>query len=207
MKHTIICIGRQYGSGGREISEKLAAELGVVCYDKLLVRQTAKELGLPVETVEQSDERPIGLGAMISGNWLADSAALQKAFYSEEQRIFEAERRTILELAEREDCVIVGRCASSILREEGYPVLSVFIYADADDRIARVAERNGLDERAARHHAKRVDRMRKLHFDFYSDTAWGEPESYDLMLSSSRYGVDGAVALIKAALEKEKENG
>ena len=110
-------------------------------------------------------------------------------------------KRQILELAEKGDCVIIGRCASAILRAAGYRPLSVFIYADSADRAKRIAARNNLDEKRALHKAQKVDRMRKHHFDFYADTLWGEPESYDLMLSSSEYGVSGAASVIASAKE------
>lgn len=200
MKNTIICIGRQYGSGGREVGEKLAERLGVVCYDKLLVGKTAKEAGLSTETVENDEEKPIGLCEMVSGNPFADSALLGAAFYSEKQRVFEAESKTILEIAEKGPCVIIGRCASSILRSAGYDVLSVFVYADMDDRAARIAERNHISTKAAIRKADKVDRMRKKYFDFYSETPWGEPTSYDLMISSSRYGIDGTADVIAKAV-------
>jgi len=200
MKSTIICIGRQYGSGGREIGEKLARQLGVVCYDKLIIGQTAKESGIAAETVECEEEKPIGLCEMVSGNPFADSAALGEAFYSEKQRVFEAETKTILEIADKGPCVIIGRCASSILRGAGYDVLSVFIYADSDDRAARISARNGIGTKEAMHKAEKVDRMRKKYFDFYSDTPWGEPVSYDLMISSSRYGIDGTADVIAKAV-------
>lgn len=123
MKSTIICIGRQYGSGGREIGEKLAERLGVVCYDKLIIGQTAKEAGLSAATAESDEEKPIGLCEIVSGNPFADSALLGATFYSEKQRVFEAESKTILEIADKGPCGIIGRCASSILRGAGYDVL------------------------------------------------------------------------------------
>ena len=203
MKNSIICIGRQYGSGGREIGEKLAERLGVVCYDKLLIGQTAKEAGLSAEIVENDEEKPLGLSEIVSGNPFADSALLGAAFYSEKQRVFEAESKTILEIADRGPCVIIGRCASSILRGAGYDVLSVFVYADIDDRAKRIAARNNIDTKKAIHKIEKIDRLRKKYFDFYSDTPWGEPESYDLMISSSRYGIDGTADVIeKAASDK-----
>ena len=107
----------------------------------------------------------------------------------------------ILELAEKGGCVIIGRCASAILRAAGYHPLSVFVYADSADRAKRIAERNHLDEKRALHKVQKVDRKRKHHFDFYADTLWGEPESYDLMLSSSEYGIDGAASVIASAQE------
>ena len=80
MKGTIICISRQYGSGGREIGQRVAEQLGVVCYDKLLVQQTAKEAGISAETVAAEDEQPLGFGELLSGNPFADNAALSEAF-------------------------------------------------------------------------------------------------------------------------------
>lgn len=204
MKGTVVCIGRQYGSGGREIGQKLAQRLGVTCYDKLLIQRAARESGLTEAIVAEEDERPIGLGAMVSGNPFADSASLGRAFYSEEERVFAAESKAIEEIASKGSCVIIGRCASSILRDAGYNVLSVFIYADDDDRARRIAQRNGLNEKAAMRKAEKVDRMRKRYFDFYSDTPWGEPASYDLMVSSSRYGIDGTADVIAKAVIDEK---
>ena len=200
MKKTIICIGRQYGSGGREIGEKLAKRLGIICYDKLIIGQTAKEAGLSAETVENDEEKPIGLCEMVSGNPFADSALLGAAFYSEKQRVFEAESKTIREIAEKGPCVIIGRCASSILRGSEYDVISVFIYADMDDRAERIAARNHIGTKEAIRKAEKVDRLRKRYFDFYSDTPWGEPKSYDLMISSGRYGIDGTVDVIAKAV-------
>lgn len=203
MKNAIICIGRQYGSGGREIGETLAKRLGVTCYDKLLIKQAAKEGGFSEEVVAENDEQPIGLSEMVSGNPFADSVSLCETFYSEKQRVFEAESKAILEIASRGPCVIIGRCASSILRGAGYDVLSVFIYADRDDRAARIARRNGIDMKAAARKAEKIDCVCKKYFDFYSDTPWGEPSSYDLMISSSRYGIDGtADVLVNAVKDK-----
>lgn len=203
MKGTIICIGRQYGSGGREIGEKLAKNLGVVCCDKLLIRQAAKDSGLSADIIENDEERPIGLCEVVSGNPFADSALLGATFYSEKQRVFEAESKAISEIAEKGPCIIIGRCASSILRGAGYDVLSVFVYADMDDRAKRIAERNGIGIKEAIRKAEKVDRMRKKYFDFYSDTPWGEHASYDLMISSSRYGIDGTADVIgKAVADK-----
>ena len=173
MERTIICISRQYGSGGREIGEAVAKKLGIPCYDKCLIQKAAQEAGLSETAVAEYDEKGEDFGIAVSGNPFADTAALGEAFYSEEARVFEAERRAILELAEKGDCVIIGRCASAILRAAGYRPLSVFIYADSADRAKRIAARNNLDEKRALHKAQKVDRMRKHHFDFYADTLFG----------------------------------
>ena len=200
MKGTIICISRQDGSGGREIGQRVAEQLGVVCYDKLLVQQTAREAGISAETVAAEDEQPLGFGELLSGNPFADNAALSEAFYSEKQQVFDAESQTMRHLAAKGPCVMIGRCAASVLRSAGYHVLSVFIYGDLDDRAKRIAARNGLSVKEAIHKAEKVDRMRKKFFDFNADTSWGEPASYDLMISSSRYGMEGTADLIVKAV-------
>ena len=200
MNDMIICIGRQYGSGGREVGEKLAERLGVTCYDKLLLKQAAKEGGVSLGEVERQDEKPVSASAFLSGNVFADSASIGGAFYSQSQLVYDAEKKAILDAAAKGGCVIIGRCASSILRNRPN-VLSAFIYADEADRVARIARRNGLDEREARARMRKMDRMRKRYFDFYADTQWGDPESYDVMLSSSHYGVDGCVDLLCESLQ------
>lgn len=207
MNHTIICIGRQYGSGGREIGEKLAERLGIPCYDKLILRQAAKETGLSEETVEADDERPIGLGTMVSGNTFADSLTLGETFYSEKEHVFDAERNVILEIAAKGPCVIIGRCAPGILRAKGYDVLSVFVYAGSDARARRVAERNGIGTRDALHQIEKIDRLRKRYFDFYAGMPWGEPGSYDLMISSDYFGIEGTASVIAAAVAAKEARG
>ena len=192
---SIICIGREYGSGGREIGETLARQLGIPCYDKLLIKKAALDSGMSEEFLVKADESPINSIQFLSGNPYADIAGIGNTFYSESQRAYEAERTVIEKLAAQGPCVIVGRCASSILPREKR--LSVFCYADEADKIRRVMARNHLDEKTALHRIKHMDRMRKQFFDFYSDTPWGEPASYDLMISSSRYGMNGAARLIE----------
>ncbi len=198
----IICIGRQYGSGGREIGEKLSRALGIPCYDKLLIKKASLESGLSEEFIERAEESPINSIQFLSGNPYADIAGIGNTFYSESQQAYNAEQTVIEQIAQQGACVIIGRCASSILPKEKR--LSIFIYADEADKIKRVMERNQICEKEASHRIKHINRMRKQFFDFYSDTAWGQSESYDMMLSSSRFGIDGCVNLIVNYL-KEKE--
>lgn len=142
---SIICIGREYGSGGREIGETLARQLGIPCYDKLLIKKAALDSGMSEEFLVKADESPINSIQFLSGNPYADIAGIGNTFYSESQRAYEAERTVIEKLAAQGPCVIVGRCASSILPREKR--LSVFCYADEADKIRRVMARNHLDEK------------------------------------------------------------
>ena len=196
----IICIGREYGSGGREIGEKLARQLGIPCYDKLLIKKAALESGLSEEFLSRTEESPINSIQFLSGNPYADVAGIGTAFYSESQMAYNAERTVIEQLAKQGPCVIIGRCASAILPKEDR--LSVFIYADKADKLKRVMVRNNLTEKEAAHRIKHMDRMRKQFFDFYSDTSWGHTDSYDLLLSSSRFGTDGCVNMIVNSIKE-----
>lgn len=190
----IICIGREYGSGGREIGEKLARTLNVPCYDKLLIKKAALESGLSEDFISRKEESPINSIQFLSGNPYADIAGIGNTFYSESQLAYNAEEAVIKQIAEQGPCVIIGRCASSIIPKEQR--LSVFIYADKDDKVKRVMERNQINEKNAIHRIKHINRMRKQFFEFYSETAWGHPESYDLMISSSRFDIDEIVKII-----------
>lgn len=196
----IICIGRQYGSGGREIGEKLSRKLGIPCYDKLLIKKAALDSGLSEDFISKGEETPINSMRFLSGNPYADIAGISNTFYSESQMIYDIEKDVIEKLAKNGPSIIIGRCASSILPKEN--VFSVFIYADSDDKIKRVMERNRLTEKEAIHRIRHIDRMRKQFFDFYSETAWGHPESYDIMLSSSAFGIDGCVEELINCTEK-----
>ena len=194
-KDTVICISREYGSGGREIAETLAKKLNIPCYDKLLIQKAAKESGYSEEFLNEYGERPLSLNNLLAGNPFSDTFSMAHSFYPESQLAFDIERKTILEIAQKGGGVIVGRCASSILSGREH-VLSVFIYGDQKSRVERVMARNQISEAEARKRIHKIDRMRKRHFDFYADTIWGQPESYDLMLSSSHFGIEKCVDLI-----------
>ena len=201
MKKDIICIGREYGSGGREIGEKLARQLGIPCYDKLLIKKAALESGLSEDFIEKTEESPINSLHFLSGNPYADMAGMANTFYSEGQMTYNAEKAVIHQIEKQGPCVIVGRCASAIIPREKQ--LSVFIYADEEDKRKRVMARNQLGEKEAEHRIRHMDRMRKQFFGFYADTAWGHPESYDMMLSSSKFGIDGCVSILANSLKEE----
>ena len=199
-KQPLICIGREYGSGGREIAEKLAEKLGLPCYDKLLIHKAAEKSGYTEHFLTQNEEQPFSIGSLLTGNPFADTVSMAHAFYPESQMAFDAERHAIQDIAQNGGGVFVGRCASSILADHK-DMLSVFIYANEDSKIKRVMARNQTDEITAKKRIQKVDRMRKRYFDFYADTHWGESESYDMMLSSSQFGIDGCVELILQCLE------
>ena len=179
-KRTIITIGREYGSGGREIGSRLAQEMGLAYYDKELLVLAAKESGIAQELFEHNDEMPVNslLYSLSVHPYSAGSLpGMQK-------------------IARQEDCVIVGRCADYALRS--YPgCLNVFIHAPLPYRIERVCKRNGLDTSEAKERILKTDKKRASYYNSYSDRKWGSLQSYHLSFDSSLLGVESSVALIR----------
>lgn len=201
MDERIITIGRQFGSGGREIGQKLAKALDIAYYDKELLLVAAKESGLSTHFLESQDEKRMSslLFSLVMGqpNMVLSSFGGTTV----EMLASQAQRDAVLRVAEEGSCVIVGRAADYIL--EGRPgLVKVFITADESCRIARVAARDQLSEKDAGDKIRRMDRSRKSYYDFYTSRQWGEAANYDLCLNATRLGIDGAVELILRYLDQ-----
>ena len=200
MSNYIITIGRQYGSGGHEIGEKIAANLGIKFYDNSLIDRVSKESGLCKEIIMEHDEKPT---TSFLYNLITDpySVNFNRGTLSSDmpygQKIFLAQFDTVKKIAEEGSCVIVGRCADYILKDKEN-LLRVFIYADKDFRLSRIASENpGLSEKNLLDLLDKKDRLRASYYNYYSDTKWGHSNSYDLCLKSSKTGIDGAVKVIE----------
>lgn len=194
---TVITIGRQFGSGGREIGRKLAEHLGVPFYDKQLLVQAAKDSGIAQEVLENYDEAPtnsllysLSMGAYSMGNIGAASFNLPL-----NHKVFLAQFDTIKRLADQGGCVIVGRCADYALMKHPHRV-SVFVYADIKKRVDRVAKYENISPKEAEERLMKADKKRASYYNFFSNKKWGAAESYHLCLDSGAIGVDNAVKLI-----------
>ena len=197
--HTVITIGRQLGSGGREIGQMLAGKLGIKYYDKELLAAAAKESGLAQELFENHDEKPTNsfLYSLVMDTY---SLGYSSGTFHElplNHKIFLAQFDTIKKIAEEESCVIVGRCADYALADFKNCV-KVFIHADMDYRIRRVAERHDLTPAKAREEILKTDKKRASYYNYYSRKKWGDARSYDLCVNSSSIGADAAVDTILA---------
>ncbi|MBR0281749.1 MAG: cytidylate kinase-like family protein [Oscillibacter sp.] len=201
---TIITIGRQFGSGGKEVGIRLGKELGVPCYDKELMKEAAKQSGLSEKILESFDERPKSLLYSIAMDSYIFSLPGTGAGDSLEQQVYLATFDTIRNLAEKGPCVIIGRCADYALSDNPN-LLRLFIYAPLKDRIERVAARQGLSPEKARTLIQKTDRRRASYYEYYTSHGWGEVESYDFCLNSSSLGLGGTVELIRSMVE-HKEN-
>lgn len=185
----IISIGRQHGSGGREIARLLAQELGIKCYDKEIVDEAAKHSDFSRDLINAYDEKRMSAFMLHAGGY-----GLNENFRLNMQ-VVSAQFDAIREIASKGDCIFVGRCADYILRDRS-DLVSVFILGDMDERLKCLERRQGLDESAARKKIKEVDKDRSSFYKYYSDQVWGDAQNYDLCINSSRLGVEGTVKVI-----------
>ena len=193
----IITIGRQSGSGGKEIGQKVAEKLGVKCYDKELLALAAKESGLCEELFQSHDEKPTKsfLYSLVMDSYSFGYTSSGYMDMPINHKIFLAQFEAIKALADREPCVIVGRCADYAL--EDYPTrVSIFVTGDDKAKIKRLAERNNVTEAKAKEIMMKTDKERSSYYNYYSSKKWGDVRSYDLCVNSSVLGIEGTVDLI-----------
>lgn len=192
MKHIIITIGREYGSGGRLIAKRLSEEMGITFYDKQLITEVAKKTGFSENFIRDTEhQRP-------TNSFLYDLYTTV-ATPSVPDQVFIAQAKVIKAAAARESCVIVGRCADYILREEPH-VLKVFVNAPLDQRIKRAREEYGVTEPNLESYVIRQDKSRASYYNYFATGRWGQSREYDLCINS-RIGIDAAVKVIKAAAQ------
>lgn len=194
----VITIGRQYGSGGREIGRLVADALGIKYYDKELLTEAAKASGVKPEIFEAADERSPSFFSNIwsfnlgfnSGSYLIGNSPVS------DEKIYAAQSNVMKNLARQSSCVIVGRSADYVLRE--HPALiSVFIHSSIEQRIIRIMNRTNIDSaEKAREIAAKKDKLRASYYNFYTDKTWGAASSYDLSIDSSKLSNDAISRLI-----------
>ncbi len=201
----IITIGRECGSGGKLIGEKLAKELGVNCYDKELLTLAAKQSGLCEDLFKTHDERPSSsfLYSLIMDSYSMGYATSGHLDMPINHKIFLAQFEAIKRLAKEESCIIVGRCADYAL-EGDEDLVSVFITADEADKVQRIMEMQNLPKEKARDLMIKTDKRRASYYNYYSSKRWSEAKGYDLCINSSHLGIEGAVQLIRAYLDIKK---
>ncbi|EET58411.1 hypothetical protein BRYFOR_09640 [Marvinbryantia formatexigens DSM 14469] len=197
----IITIGRQYGSGGREIGEKLAKRLDYAYYDTMILEKTAKESGISRELIMRYDEqlRDKWMAGLASGSGTGSADHLPLAL-----RVVLAQFEVIRKIGQSGSAVIVGRCADYVLRERK-DVLSVFIHADRERRADRVSARNQISLEEAKKRIKNTDKHRAAYYNCYTEKIWGSAESYHLCIDSGRFGIDGAVDYLETCIRQLRQ--
>ena len=197
-EHFVINIGRQLGSGGRDIAAIIARRLGIKLYDKELINLAAEQSGLCAEFFEKADEKESRnvLSTMIGylRSPFAGGCANVPNVLSNDA-LFKIQSDVIRDLAEHESCIFVGRCADYILREHPRRV-DIFISADDSDRARRICTRTGCTAEEARTRMERGDAQRADYYNYYSSKAWGAASTYHLCINSSIFGDEGTADFI-----------
>lgn len=192
----VITIGRQLGSGGREIGQKLSARLGIAFYDKELIRIASQQSGLKEEFFERVDEQKhfslfpgiLGLRTALTDDFFSN-------YYLSNESLFRIQSDVMKRLAGEGSCIFVGRCADYVMKEERN-CLNLFISADMGDRIKRIATSHKISENKAKELIERTDKGRSSYYNYFSGKTWGAAESYHLCINSSLLGIDETVKLI-----------
>ncbi len=195
----IITIGREFGSGGKYIGERLAEELGMKFYDAELITRVSRERNINIRTLNENDEKhkksfwyTLAMASMSmydSVNSLTD--------LPEDDKVFIEQSKVIEEIADEDNSVIIGRCSNVILKNRKNAV-HVFIYAqDENFKLQRKVEFAGLDEKKALKLMKKKDKERAAYYNYYTNKVWGAKDSYDLLVDSSKLGIENTIKLIK----------
>jgi len=194
----VINIGRQLGSGGKVIGERLAARLGISFYDKELINLASKESGLCKELFEKADEKPSQtiMGGLFGARFSLFTESSPYTNYLSNDALFKIQSDVIRKLASEKSCMFVGRCADYILRENPRCV-NVFITASMEDRIKRVSETEQLSKEEAEDLISKTDKRRSEYYNYYSYKTWGAASTYHLCIDSSVLGIDETILFIE----------
>jgi len=205
----VITIGREFGSGGKYIGERLAQELGFKLYDSEILNKVSDQAGIDLDVLQEVDEKQeqsFWYSYAMSLYSSADSITTMSEFPNNE-RIFIEQAKVIEELANTEDCIIIGRCSNVILKNRE-DVINIFIYAsDLDFKIQRKMKySDGVNEDEVLKLIQRTDQERANYYNYFTQKEWGNREDFDLMIDTSKIGVEKSVQLIKEYIKLKTNN-
>lgn len=183
----IICIGREFGSGGHEIGKKIAENLKLSFYDHELLENTTVRSNIEYKELKKADEKKVNF---LLHTILYNSDEKKLRGLSANDILFEVQKNMILDLAKDDNCVLVGRCADYILAKENIRHISLFVTAPFSDRVQRKQQLLNLDEHSTVALIQKTDRQRKSYYNYYSGGNWGKPYNYDICVNSSTLGID-----------------
>ena len=201
MKNIVITISRQYGSGGKTIGAMLAHELGINCYSREILRMASEDSGINERLFGMSDEkiRRAGWFRLLSRPYEGELLPPEDKGFTSDDNLFNYQAKIIKDLAAKESCVIIGRCADYVLKD--YPnVTSIFVHASKEFNMARALERSSMTEKEMEKFIARTDKYRGDYYKYYTGREWSDARNYDLCLNSGKLGFDRCVEEIKAYL-------
>ena len=194
-KHMVITIAREYGSGGRYVGRLIADKLGIKLYDKDFVVEVANKTGLSEEYIEKHEQKREKLESLNNGYYVG---------LSNSDELFIKEAEVIKKIIQKESCVIIGRCANFILKENEN-VVKVFIYSDMESKISRATKYYGLEKEKAKKEMERIDKLRANHYKYYTEQEWKNPENYDICINSDKLGVEKTAEIICNIVEEREK--
>ena len=202
-ENIVITIARQYGSGGKTIGAMLAKELGINCYSREILKMASEESGINEGLFGMSDEKikKAPWFKILNRPYDGELLTPEDRDFVSDDNLFNYQAKVIRDLAEKESCVIVGRCADYVLGDYSN-VINTFIYAYKDDRLNRIMDIYKLTEKQAADKIKKTDRERKLYYEARTGREWGGIESNSMMFNTSLLGIDGAVDALEAIYRK-----
>lgn len=186
----VITISREYGSGGRYIGKLVAEKLGIKFYDKSFITKVAKKTGLSEEYIEKNEQKREKLSNLNTGYY----AGINNA-----DELYLKEAEIIKDIASKESCVIIGRCADFILKDNAN-ITKIFIYSNMEDKIKRATQIYELSKEKAKKEINRINKLRANHYKYYTEKAWDDHENYDICINSDSLGVEKAAELICNAI-------
>ena len=203
----IITISREYGSGGRLIGKLVAESLGYDFYDKEIIDMAAQESGLSPDFIKKTEQNlssgflyNLLLGSSYSGTANGASSINGTQMLPLADQVFNAERKVILDLAKKGNCVIVGRCADYILNTsdeiDSKSLLNVFIYGNLEEKLKRIEDLYKEPEQAAKKTIQQIDKRRANQYNTFTEATWGDRKNYDIMINSSTAGIEETARLI-----------
>lgn len=202
-KHLIINVGRQLGSGGRIIGNRIAKDLGIKFYDKEILDLAAQESGFDKKFFERNDENKGFLKTLFSSFSSLGGDNNPYANQLSDESLFKFQSDAIRKAAEKESCVFVGRCADYILRDMPN-CINIFVTADMDDRVKRISSLLNISQEEAEKMCNDGDKNRANYYNFYTAKSWGKATSYDLCINSSVLGIDATIELIEDFIAKQE---
>ena len=204
MKKTIITIARQYGSGGRTVGKMLAERMGIPFYDRQIIEMAAEDSGINA-VLFHDEQKPHSLRSLLKGGYQGNRLlSPESAGFTKDDNLFNYQAKIIRQLADEGSCVLIGRCADYILRDQP-DVVRVFVHAPADFCLQEAMKVNSLPERDVERLIVKTDDYRARYYKYYTGQEWKDARNYDLSLNSAKLGFDGTVEAILAYIEVRKK--
>lgn len=200
----IITISREYGSGGRLVGKKLAELFDIPFYDNELITLAAEKTGLSKDYFKEAESASVGNILLSLSNLLPNNSPHEIYGLPLNEKIFLVQSQVIRDVAEKGSCVIIGRCADYVLKDDP-DCINVFIHADKEDKIRRVTEEYQLPAKNIEYTIAKTDKRRANYYSYFSNQKWGQADNYELILNTSKIGIDNAAEVIKTYITLKQQ--